>query len=39
MRRIVSVLLIAIELERIADHAKNLAEIVLYMGMNHCSSH
>ncbi len=32
MRQIVSVLLIAIELERIADHAKNLAEIVIYMG-------
>lgn len=32
LRDIVSVLLIAIELERIADHAKNLAEICLFMG-------
>ena len=32
LREIISVLLIAIELERIADHSKNLAEIVLYMG-------
>ncbi len=32
LREIVSVLLIAIELERIADHAKNLAEIVIHMG-------
>jgi len=32
LRQIISVLLIAIELERIADHAKNLAEIVIYMG-------
>lgn len=32
LREIISVLLIAIELERIADHAKNLAEIVIHMG-------
>ena len=32
LREIVSMLLISIELERIADHAKNLAEITIYMG-------
>ncbi len=32
LREIVSILLIAIELERIADHSKNLAEIVIFMG-------
>ncbi len=32
LREIISILLIAIELERIADHAKNLAEIVMHMG-------
>lgn len=32
LREIVSILLIAIELERIADHGKNLAEIVIHMG-------
>jgi len=32
LREIISILLIAIELERIADHAKNLAEITIYMG-------
>jgi phosphate transport system protein len=32
LRGLVSILLIAIELERIADHAKNLAEITIYMG-------
>lgn len=32
LREIISILLIAIELERIADHAKNLAEIAIYMG-------
>lgn len=32
LRDIISILLIAIELERIADHAKNLAEIAIYMG-------
>lgn len=32
LRDIISILLIAIELERIADHAKNLAEITIYMG-------
>lgn len=32
LREILSILLIAIELERIADHAKNLAEITIYMG-------
>jgi phosphate transport system protein len=32
LRDIVSILLIAIELERIADHAKNLAEITIFMG-------
>ncbi len=32
LRDILSILLIAIELERIADHAKNLAEITIFMG-------
>ncbi|MGE5138363.1 MAG: phosphate signaling complex protein PhoU [Rudaea sp.] len=32
LRGIISILLIAIELERIADHSKNLAEIVFRMG-------
>ncbi len=32
LREIISILLVAIELERIADHSKNLAEIVIYMG-------
>ena len=32
LREIISILLIAIELERIADHSKNLAEIVIHMG-------
>jgi len=32
LREILSILLIAIELERIADHAKNLGEIVIHMG-------
>ena len=32
LREIISILLIAIELERIADHSKNLAEIVIFMG-------
>ena len=32
LREILSILLIAIELERIADHAKNLAEITIHMG-------
>lgn len=32
LRDIISILLIAIELERIADHAKNLAEISIFMG-------
>ncbi len=32
LREIVSMLLIAIELERIADHSKNLGEIVLHTG-------
>jgi phosphate transport system protein len=32
LREIMSILLIAIELERIADHAKNLGEIVIHMG-------
>lgn len=32
LRQIISILLVAIELERIADHAKNLAEIVIHMG-------
>lgn len=32
LREILSIQLIAIELERIADHAKNLAEITIYMG-------
>lgn len=32
LREIISILLISIELERIADHAKNLAEITIFMG-------
>jgi phosphate transport system protein len=32
LREILSIQLIAIELERIADHAKNIAEITIYMG-------
>lgn len=32
LREIISILLIAIELERIADHAKNLGEITIFMG-------
>lgn len=32
LREIISILLVAIELERIADHAKNLAEIAIFMG-------
>jgi phosphate transport system protein len=32
LREILSILLIAIELERIADYGKNLAEIVIHMG-------
>jgi phosphate transport system protein len=32
LREIIAILMIAIELERIADHAKNLAEIVIRMG-------
>jgi phosphate transport system protein len=32
LREIISLLFIAIELERIADHAKNLGEIVIFMG-------
>mgnify|MGYP001064097152 CR=1 FL=1 len=32
LREIVSILMIAIELERIADHSKNLCEIVIHMG-------
>lgn len=32
LRDIISILLISIELERIADHAKNLAEITIFMG-------
>lgn len=32
LREIISILLIAIELERIADHSKNIAEIVLRTG-------
>jgi phosphate transport system protein len=32
LREIISILLITIELERIADHGKNLAEIVIHMG-------
>lgn len=32
LREILSILLIAIELERIADHAKNLAEITIHLG-------
>lgn len=32
LREIISILLIAIELERIADHSKNLAEITIHVG-------
>jgi phosphate transport system protein len=32
LREIIAVLLVAIELERIADHSKNLGEIVFHMG-------
>jgi phosphate transport system protein len=32
LREIIAILLVAIELERIADHSKNLGEIVLRMG-------
>lgn len=32
LRDIISILLISIELERIADHAKNLAEITIFVG-------
>ncbi len=32
LREIISILLIAIELERIADHSKNLAEITIHLG-------
>lgn len=32
LREIMSILMIAIELERIADHSKNLGEIVIHMG-------
>jgi phosphate transport system protein len=32
LREVITILLVAIELERIADHSKNLAEIVIYMG-------
>lgn len=32
LREIISILLIAIELERIADHSKNLGELVIHMG-------
>ena len=32
LREIISILLIGIELERIADHAKNLAEITIHLG-------
>jgi phosphate transport system protein len=32
LREIISILLINIELERIADHSKNLAEITIHMG-------
>lgn len=32
LREILSILLIAIELERIADHSKNLAEITIHLG-------
>ncbi|MBI5649813.1 MAG: phosphate signaling complex protein PhoU [Chloroflexi bacterium] len=32
LREIIAILLIAIELERIADHSKNLGEIVIHMG-------
>ena len=32
LREILSIQLIAIELERIADHAKNIAEITIYLG-------
>lgn len=32
LRDIISILMVAIELERIADHAKNIAEITIYLG-------
>lgn len=32
LRETISILFVAVELERIADHAKNLAEIVIHMG-------
>ncbi len=32
LRELIAILLVAIELERIADHSKNLGEIVIHMG-------